>query len=894
MMQNKDEQKKLKELKDIADYEARVNTILSIKDKKTFAKETENLLGEHQFTTPFEWKKYESFLIKLFIQAAIQENEPAIDALLGHFSPTYESVLKGQAPEVQQKIVQAVKKTNLRRMIFNKTDFTNDGEFRKWTPLHGAARDGDASLVKILLDRKADVNVRTYVEDTEDVNDNGTPLHQAVLNDNPVTIKLLFESGANPEEKIYTANGRITARMTAMRLAVGRAKILALEELIHQGVELPNSIRFITRVRNQELYILFKTLLDAGFNPNSIILPENQTALAIAITIRNYDLAKLLFEAGARTNEPSVISALDKLAKESKSEKATCWSRNQLSEKGIEFFPAKRLLDLFYENNNLLEYSDHYLDSLLETDFTGLSEALDPHLPKELYPLIFSQYKRQAAEELISMAEKRQTDIVKALEDSAQDILPLPRHFQTLLHTLKTSLTLIPPHAFGRAKMIALIVDAVRNYAATYNEERILQQNQNSNQFSKLWSRRPELSKKELLNTPFFNTLKKIVGDDEVITEALKGEAVSLAQKVPPVTQRAEDKKPVVSATTPPSQISPPPMSVSSIPFTTTSLQEHQAAQLALMQVAQFEEQNRQDEAIKTIKEILKEKTSEFKIGPEGIVDLDSIRTKQQLDTWLETYGNRHLLQQLKVQILNHAGTCYDPQQLRVLSVCRSLLESVDLNLLPEKTSREVPPSTLEVPRDEKKSTPLRETKIRPTKMDKLVDVARYPSLQILVIKTQRPLTVQEGKNQLKILRDQKEAGAFVQEDSERPNTLNLIVYDPTSSQTHPKGRSVKYFLSYNINEKNEGEWRIWVPDRIKFNHQSSDAVEPAHDAFSKSVHSEEALNKLWPFVKSRLPDVGKWIGLPAEVTLKMKKVDDHAVNGVDAERSYQTTPGVI
>ncbi len=59
-----------------------------------------------------------------------------------------------------------------------------------WTPLHGAACNGNINTVKVLLNSNADVNIANI--------NNETPLHCAVQDNHLEIVRLLLAAGANP------------------------------------------------------------------------------------------------------------------------------------------------------------------------------------------------------------------------------------------------------------------------------------------------------------------------------------------------------------------------------------------------------------------------------------------------------------------------------------------------------------------------------------------------------------------------------------------------------------------------------------------------------------------------------------------------------------------------
>lgn len=81
--------------------------------------------------------------------------------------------------------------TKLEKILQNDPNLAKSIRERdKWTPLHGAACNGNLSTVKILLNADADVNI-------SNINHN-TPLHCAAQDNYLEIAQLLLEAGANP------------------------------------------------------------------------------------------------------------------------------------------------------------------------------------------------------------------------------------------------------------------------------------------------------------------------------------------------------------------------------------------------------------------------------------------------------------------------------------------------------------------------------------------------------------------------------------------------------------------------------------------------------------------------------------------------------------------------
>lgn len=104
---------------------------------------------------------------------------PSSDAMID-LIPLFEAAGRGKLSVAQRKLERGAN--------VNETD-----SFFGETPLHRAAKVGDATMIQLLLDHGADVSAQTQYGDT--------PLHFAITGRNPEVIKLLLTHGANPSAK---------------------------------------------------------------------------------------------------------------------------------------------------------------------------------------------------------------------------------------------------------------------------------------------------------------------------------------------------------------------------------------------------------------------------------------------------------------------------------------------------------------------------------------------------------------------------------------------------------------------------------------------------------------------------------------------------------------------
>jgi ankyrin repeat protein len=161
------------------------------------------------------------------------------------------------------------------------------------TPLHTSAAYGRVGIVKLLLEKGADVNIR---------NDGGeTPLHYATGCGNIEVMKVLLENGANVGEKG-------TGCRTPLQWAAGNGRIKEAKLLLAYGADINQKgtsghTALNTAVAAQPEQIeMIKFLLSKGADVNSPDAYHN-TPLYTAVSRGNIELAKLLIAAGADTED---------------------------------------------------------------------------------------------------------------------------------------------------------------------------------------------------------------------------------------------------------------------------------------------------------------------------------------------------------------------------------------------------------------------------------------------------------------------------------------------------------------------------------------------------------------------------------------------------------------
>lgn len=146
---------------------------------------------------------------------------------------------KGAAPEGLALTYAAGCNLELTRQLLNKgadPNFRSETPDGLRTPLHAAAAAGQVDIVRLLLSRKVDVNVRSpgagRVKHGELALQNLTPLMLAVVQGSPELIQTLLDAGADPNRR----DGR---GMSALMLAVASDthQLKSVELLLARGAD---------------------------------------------------------------------------------------------------------------------------------------------------------------------------------------------------------------------------------------------------------------------------------------------------------------------------------------------------------------------------------------------------------------------------------------------------------------------------------------------------------------------------------------------------------------------------------------------------------------------------------------------------------------------------------
>ena len=181
----------------------------------------------------------------------------------------------------------AAKKGNtdeVRKLVAAKPESLNDRDWFGRTPLHYAAREGHADLLRALLTMGADDSIK----------DRGG--RTAAEFAKPELVKLLAPANPKPEPDPETVPKAPKQRHSPLYQAVARNRTLEAQELIAAGAKVePELLSMAMRVRNLELV---KLLLANGADPNAADRAKRPLLLE-ALRQRQPEVAEALIAAGA-------------------------------------------------------------------------------------------------------------------------------------------------------------------------------------------------------------------------------------------------------------------------------------------------------------------------------------------------------------------------------------------------------------------------------------------------------------------------------------------------------------------------------------------------------------------------------------------------------------------
>ncbi|MCT7546124.1 ankyrin repeat domain-containing protein [Aliarcobacter cryaerophilus] len=289
--------------------------------------------------TPLHWASRNNHIefVKVLIKAKANLNEKATyyddkEGFSG-ITPLFDSIFKNNW-EVAKLLIEAgadvniARETNLKYtpllLISAKTETSIDifnmlikagadiNAIDKYlfTPLHWASHYNHIELVKVLIKAKANLNEKATYYDDEEGFSGFTPLYDSIFKNNWEIAKLLIEAGADVNIKRET-----DLKYTPLLLisAITEPSIDIFNMLIKAGADInakdKKSWTPLHWASGNNHIELVKVLIKAKANLNEKATYSNDeegffgiTPLYASITLNNWEIAKLLIEAGADVN----------------------------------------------------------------------------------------------------------------------------------------------------------------------------------------------------------------------------------------------------------------------------------------------------------------------------------------------------------------------------------------------------------------------------------------------------------------------------------------------------------------------------------------------------------------------------------------------------------------
>ena len=177
---------------------------------------------------------------------------------------------------------------------------------RGYTLLHDAVYHNKIEIVRLLLTRRLNGQLAT---DINSRNEELTPLCSAIMNKNIEIIKLLLESGANPNTKHHYGRGLI--HLTSDQQII---ELLLRYGLNINDVDIMGVTALYSAVMKQGFNFI-QYLLEHKADPN-IATSNDDTPLKYAIRYRFYGLVQILLDHGAwfddiQTDDPKVLDLFE-------------------------------------------------------------------------------------------------------------------------------------------------------------------------------------------------------------------------------------------------------------------------------------------------------------------------------------------------------------------------------------------------------------------------------------------------------------------------------------------------------------------------------------------------------------------------------------------------------
>ncbi|MBA3954883.1 ankyrin repeat domain-containing protein [Candidatus Dependentiae bacterium] len=206
------------------------------------------------------------------------------------------------ASPLERELIQAAKSGDLacvQALIAHAEVHINATDENTATALHGAARNGHKEVVKLLLEKGADI-------DTEDEN-NHTPLHSAAYAGYAEVVKLLLQKGASINTRVEGNEDEDEEEegYTALHLAAENGHKEVVELLLKSGADINakdeednTALHVAAQCGHKEVVEL---LLKSGADINAKD-EEDNTALHVAAQCGHKEVVELLLKSGADIN----------------------------------------------------------------------------------------------------------------------------------------------------------------------------------------------------------------------------------------------------------------------------------------------------------------------------------------------------------------------------------------------------------------------------------------------------------------------------------------------------------------------------------------------------------------------------------------------------------------
>ncbi|GFP57004.1 ankyrin repeat domain-containing protein 17 [Trichoderma asperellum] len=171
------------------------------------------------------------------------------------------------------------------------------------TPLHLAASDGNERVVKLLLDKGANIDAKDNEARSfpmEDRKYGGTPLCEAVVMEHEAVVRLLLEEGANVEAE--NNDGLVLHTPLFLAAWIGNEDIVRL--LLENGADIEakdheTGLTALHQAASEGHTAVVRLLVEAGADIEARYRPGDATPLVTAAEAGSTEVVELLLEKGA-------------------------------------------------------------------------------------------------------------------------------------------------------------------------------------------------------------------------------------------------------------------------------------------------------------------------------------------------------------------------------------------------------------------------------------------------------------------------------------------------------------------------------------------------------------------------------------------------------------------